>query len=108
MMFATYVDIEEQRRDEGQRYAVFLAHHTGDLVWERRHDGEHVEYRIRELSLKSCRYAWRLWRWQYTGKRQIVDTEILRAHGVRVKSLYDEALARVVARYTMMHTIASP
>ena len=35
-----------------------------------------------------------------TAKRQIVDTEVLRAHDTRVKRLYDEAVARVVARYT--------
>ena len=28
MMFITYVGIEDQRRDEGLRYAVYLAHRT--------------------------------------------------------------------------------
>ena len=27
-MFITYVDIEDQRRDEGLRYGVYLAHRT--------------------------------------------------------------------------------
>ena len=69
-------------------------------MWERRHDGGHVEYRIHELYLQSCRYTWRRWRWRYTAGRQIVDAEVLRAHDTRVKRLYDEAVARVVARYT--------
>ena len=32
LMFITYVDIEEQRRDEGLRYAVYLAHRTEALA----------------------------------------------------------------------------
>ena len=32
LMFVTYVDIDDQRRDEGPRYALFLAHRTGALA----------------------------------------------------------------------------
>ena len=32
LMFLTYVDIEDQRRDEGHRYAVFLAHRAEALA----------------------------------------------------------------------------
>ena len=31
-MFVTYVNIEDQRRDEGNRYAVYLAHHSEALA----------------------------------------------------------------------------
>ena len=32
LMFITYVNIEDQRRDEGHRYAVYLAHRTEALA----------------------------------------------------------------------------
>ena len=35
-----------------------------------------------------------------TAQRQIVDTEALRDHDTRVRRIFDEESARVVARYT--------
>ena len=50
----SYVDIEEQRRDEGQRYAVYLAHCTGALALQTAEDEDqrqptsHMHYMRRQ------------------------------------------------------------
>ena len=69
-------------------------------MWERRHDGGHVEYRIHQLYLKSCSHTWRRWRWKSTEQKQTVDTELLRSHCRWLERLYDEAKATVMARHT--------
>ena len=69
-------------------------------MWERRHDGGHVEHKIHQLYLKSCSYTRRRWRWKFPEQKQIVDTELLRCHYRWLERLYDEAKATVMARYT--------
>ena len=69
-------------------------------IWERRSDGGHVQHRIHELYLGSCSYAWTRWRREFTKRQNGPDTKLIRAHWYRMEHLYDEAVARVVARHT--------
>ena len=69
-------------------------------MWERRHDGRHVQYRIHEFYWKSCSYAWRRWRWKFREEKQGVGTKLLRSHYRWLERLYHEAAARVMARCT--------
>ena len=61
LMFVTYLDIEDQRRDEGLRYAEFLAHRTGALALQSAEDEDrhqrmsHMHY-VRRQGLQ--------WEWQ--------------------------------------------
>ena len=69
-------------------------------MWERRHNGRHVQHRIHEFYLESRSCAWKRWRWKFTEQKRIVDTKLLRAHWHRLERLYDQVAARVMARYT--------
>ena len=66
-------------------------------MWERKRDGGHVQHRIH---LESCRRAWARRRREFTRRQNASDTILRRGHWYRMEHLYDEAVARVVARHT--------
>ena len=68
-------------------------------MWERTRDG-HVQHRIHELYLESCSDAWARWRREFTRRQNTSDTKLVGAHWYRLRRLYAEAAAWVVARHT--------
>ena len=60
LMFVTYMDIEEQRRDEGHRCALFLAHHTEALAL-RAAEGEdrrQLMSHVHNMRRQGLRWGW--------------------------------------------------
>ena len=55
---------------------------------------------IHELYLEPRSCAWTRWRREFTKRQNVSDTKLTRAHWYRMEHLYDEAVARVVARHT--------
>ena len=53
-----------------------------------------------KLYLESRSHAWARWRREFTKRQNASGTKLMRAHRYRMEHLYNEAVARVVARHT--------
>ena len=63
LMFPTYVNVEDQWRDEGHRYAVYLAHRTEALALRtaEEEDRRQLLARLHFLRRRGLQWAWYHW-----------------------------------------------
>ena len=76
--------------------------HTGlhDLeMWEHSTDGGHVQARIQEIYLESCRQASSRWRREFARRQSVADSGLIGLHWDELKRMYGEAATLVEARY---------
>uniref|UniRef100_A0A7S1NU95 Uncharacterized protein n=1 Tax=Eutreptiella gymnastica TaxID=73025 RepID=A0A7S1NU95_9EUGL len=67
-------------------------------MWERRHDGWHVQERLQEIYFQSCRHTWSRWRRDFAGRQSAADTGLIRFHWHEMERIFREAVAQVETR----------
>ena len=68
-------------------------------MWERSTDGGHVQARIQEIYLESCRQASSRWRREFARRQSAADSGLIGLHWDELKRMYGEAATLVEARY---------